>query len=282
MQNPFQKTIKDPDNDVPIGNAGDVEQLHKEFVSTTKTTISKQVDLNTRLFEYKEYLSGKTVALVGRASYMSGLRLGEQINDFDVVIRIHTYQIHGQPQEFKYPPNHEQYRLTSHKYVPTVYQPNVGSKTDVLYLRLQWIPYDVISRTLDTLKGDNVQWIGVETFFEMGQAAPQHHYIEQHWGPVHVLPIDFYGNVSARLNYAEPLPGTLIAAFLAESDAKKVFIAGCPCYQDSFGKREHAKLQIIGKHNTLADFHFMRQLVQRDERFGCDAIMQRLFSTEVS
>ena len=263
-------------------NHDDVQRLHQKFVTTTKTTVKPVVNLNERLEQFQAFLSDKTVALAGRANYLAQLELGRKINSYDVVIRIHTYQIHGEPQKVEYSPGHESKRLTHHSYVPAVYQPNIGSKTDVLYLRLQWIPYDVISRTLDTLTHDSVEWVGVETFFEMAQAAPQHHYIEQHWGPVHMFPVDFYGSVSARLNYAEPLPGTLVAAFLAESQAREVFIVGCPCYQDNFGKNEHAKLQIMGKHNTLADFHYLRQLIQRDERFTCDAIMNSLFNTEIS
>lgn len=143
-------------------------------------------------------------------------------------------------------------------------------------------PVSELSQMLELLKHDQTAWVGVETFAEMRDGAPRHHYIEQHFMPVHVIPIDFYGNLSARLNYSHPLPGTLIAAFLASTPASRIYVTGCPCYQDKSGKTEHAKLQIMGQHQTITDFHYLRQLIQRDERFTCDPIMESLFHTEVS
>lgn len=283
MQNPFEApTPRDPD----LGNQiNDIEKTHTlkaEFIKETQPEIEQTISLNKRLSEFKGYLNNKTVALIGRASYLATEEYGEEIDSFDVVIRIHTWQIHRTPENYQPLPEHESLAISGNWYVPALYQRNVGSKTDVLYLRLQWIDYATLTKTLEILNHDKTAWLGVETFAEMACAAPQHHFIEKHWGPIHVIPIGFFNAVAARLNYAEPLPGTTIAAFLAGSQAKAVKIFGCPCYQDTDGKTEHAKLQIQGKHNTLADFHYMRQLVQRDNRFSCDPIMMILFSSEIS
>lgn len=282
MQNPFQKTVKDPDNNVKIKSLTFVDEITSEFIQETATEVEPLYDLQNRLKEFKQFLADKSVAVVGRASYLKDLEQGHEIDSYDVVIRIHTWQIHGEPQEFKGTPEDEKNRISARKYIPARYQKNIGAKTDVLYLRLQWIDYSELSQMLELLKHDQTAWVGVETFAEMRDGAPRHHYIEQHFMPVHVIPIDFYGNLSARLNYSHPLPGTLIAAFLASTPASRIYITGCPCYQDKRGKTEHAKLQIMGQHQTITDFHYLRQLIQRDDRFTCDLIMESLFNTEVS
>lgn len=282
MQNPFEKTVKDPDNRVQIKSSTFVDDITSEFIRETATEVEPLYDLQDRLEEFKQFLADKSVAVVGRAGYLKDLEQGHEIDSYDVVIRIHTWQIHGEPQEFKGAPEDEKNRMSTRKYIPARYQKNIGSKTDVLYLRLQWIDYSELSRTLELLKHDQTAWVGVETFAEMRDGAPRHHYIEQHFMPVHVIPIDFYGNLSARLNYSHPLPGTLIAAFLASAPASQIYITGCPCYQDKKGKTEHAKLQIMGQHQTITDFHYLRQLIRRDGRFTCDPIMESLFRAEVS
>ena len=282
MQNPFEKTVKDPDNRVQIKSSTFVDDITSEFIRETAAEVEPLYDLQSRLEEFKQFLAGKSVAVVGRASYLKDLEQGSEIDSYDVVIRIHTWQIHGEPQEFKGTPEDEKNRISTRKYIPARYQKNIGSKTDVLYLRLQWINYSELSQVLELLKHDQTAWVGVETFAEMRDGAPRHHYIEQHFMPVHVIPIDFYGNLSARLNYSHPLPGTLIAAFLASTPASQIYITGCPCYQDKKGKTEHAKLQIMGQHQTITDFHYLRQLIRRDERFTCDPVMGSLFRAEVS
>lgn len=283
MQNPFEApTPRDPDLGNQINDVDKTHALKAEFIKETQPKIEQTISLNQRLSEFKDYLKNKTVALIGRASYLATEEYGEEIDSFDAVIRIHTWQIHRTPEKYEPLREPERLAISGKWYVPALYQRNIGSKTDVLYLRLQWIDYATLTKTLEIFKHDKTEWLGVETFAEMACAAAQHHFIERHWGPIHVIPIDFFNSVAARLNYAEPLPGTTIAAFLASSNAKAVKIFGCPCYQDAAGKTEHAKLHIQGKHNTLADFHYMRQLVERDNRFSCDPIMEYLLNSEIS
>ncbi len=283
MQNPFEKpSVRDPDNNCPIRGLDYVDEISAQFIKATGAKVEHQYDLSLRLNLFKQFVQNKSVAIIGRASYLRHLEQGVNIDKYDVVIRIHTWSIHNEPTEFKGTPEDEHNRISKRKYVPARYQTNIGSKTDVLYLRLQWIGFEDLTNTMELLKHDGTSWIGCETFTEMRDGAPRHHYIEQHFMPVHVIPIDFFGNLSARLNYSHPLPGTIIAAFLADTDARDIYITGCPCYQDKFGKTEHAKLELIGRHQTLTDFHYLRQLVQRDERFACDGVMAKLFETEIS
>ena len=281
LKQPTKKLIE-PDNDVPIKTLNDVDNITHSFVAESGTLVDPVVDLNQRLQEFRDYLRGESVAIVGRAGYLTEYKLGEFIDSHDVVIRIHTWHIHGQPQHFEDRVEYKTNRLSYKRFVPARYQINIGSRTDVLYLRLQWLVYADMSQIFDQLTHDGTSWIGVETFTEMRDGAPQHHYIEKNYMPVHIIPIDFFGSLSARLNYSHPLPGTLVSAFVAQTEASKIFIVGCPCYQDKKGKEEHAKLELIGRHKTLTDFHYLRQLVGRDDRVTCDEVMQKLFETEVS
>ena len=276
------KRLIEPDNDVPIKTLNDVNDIAHSFVAESGTLIDPVVDLNQRLQEFCDYLRGKSVAIVGRAGYLADYKLGELIDSQDVVIRIHTWHIHGETQHFKHSIEDEANRISHRKYVPARYQINVGSRTDVLYLRLQWLVYAELCQMFEMLKHDGTAFIGVETFTEMRDGAPRHHYIEKNYMPVHVIPMDFFGSLSARLNYSHPLPGTIVSAFVAHTEASKIFIVGCPCYQDKKGKEEHAKLELIGNHKTLTDFHYLRQLVERDHRVTCDKVMKQLFETEVS
>ena len=197
--------------------------------------------------------------------------MGEEIDNFDIVVRIHHWHIHREPEYERHLPEHEHLAISEARYVPPFYQRRVGSRTHVLYWRLQWMDYGTLTSVLDALrKFDSTDWIGVDIFAEMAYAAPQHHYIEQYWGPVHVIPIEFFNALAERLHFAEPLPGTVVTAFLASLQPRRVKLFGLPCYQDVDGKAEHAKLAIMGKHNTLTDFYFIRQLVERDERIECD------------
>ena len=273
---------RDPDNNARIETSDKPLEIKSKYIKESTPAVQRTVYLSSRAEQYKQYLKDKSVAIVGRASYLAEHEFGEEIDAHDVVVRIHTWQIHRTPTDYAPEEGDVERALSNRQFVPSRYHPNVGSKTDVLYLRLQWLPHDDLNQFITIYKHDGVAQVGCETFFEMAQAAPQHHYLEQHWGPVHVIPIDFYNDLSARLNYAEPLPGTLVSAYAATSFAKSVTIYGCPCYQDVLGKTEHAKLNILGKHNTLADFHYMRQLVQRDMRYSCDPIMDELFRLEIS
>lgn len=241
-----------------------------------------KINLEQRLREFADYINGKSVAIVGRASYLVHSEWGKEIDEFDVVVRIHSGNIHGCPSYDDYLPEKDHLALSDKRYIPPFYQRHVGSKTSVLYLRLQWLDYDILNHTLEILKRDGADWIGVETFWEMAYASAQYHYVDQHWERFHVIPIDFFHDVSARLHYVEPLPGTTIAAFLAWTQATQIKIFGCPCYQDKDGKKEQAKLTIMARHNTLADFHYIKQLVERDPRIECDPVMSALFGEYVT
>lgn len=282
MLKQIKPVLTDPENNVPIQTLDDVRENASSFAESATTLVNPVVDLHQRLQEFRDYLRGKSVAIIGRAAYLANYKLGKFIDSYDVVIRIHMWHIHGQPQQFKNEAEDEANRISPKKFVPARYQINVGSHTDVLYVRAQWLEFAEMSNMFEFLKHDGTSWIGVETFAEMQNGAAQHHYIEKHFMPVHVIPIDFYGSLSAMLNYSHPLPGTLIAAFIAQTEASKIFIVGCPCYQDVRGKEEHAKLEMIGRHKTITDFHYLRQLVRRDSRVYCDDVMQELFETEVN
>lgn len=274
--------IRDKDLGIPIRGIDAVASNANQFVRQAPVLVASKVGLTERLSQLSDYLAHKSVAVVGRASYLAHRTYGKEIDEFEEVVRIHHWHIHRAPEYKNHLPEHEHLALSKARYIPPFYHRHIGSKTSILYWRLQWMDYGTLTNTLEVLTHDNVKWIGVETFAEMAYAAAQLHYIEQYWGPIHVIPVDFFADVSARLHYAEPLPGTVIAAFMAQTQARHIKIFGCPCYQDNEGKREHAKLSIMGKHNTIADFYYMKQLVQRDPRVECDDVMKALFDAHVT
>ncbi len=205
--------------------------------------------------EFFALMENKSIAIVGRANYLATIEQREKIEAHDVVIRIHG------------PFTHKPY---IHDFQGDA-APYIGKRVDVYASRLWKKSHKRLIEMHDDFKRSGGTFVFVDSFFEFQRAVAAWLILEKRGIPVHIAPLSFYTWLSMQLDYAIPLPGTIVAAYIAETRARSIYITGCACYQESPGASTRAALE--SKHSCYSDSHFLRHLINRDSRFRCDAVM---------
>lgn len=114
----------------------------------------------------------------------------------------------------------------------------------------------------------------IENFHEMRISLSNWQLLEQNDVPAHIVPMHFYISLALRMGYAHPLPGTIMSSYIKLTEASKVYVTGCSCYQEN-GVCGMAWPHFYEGHVCYADSHFMKDLIEGDARFSCDEVMQR-------
>ena len=226
----------------------------------------------------KQLIEGKSVAIVGRAAYLAEKQQGEFIDSHDVVVRVHCNIPHPhQAEKVTVPDDCE-------SFVPLKFQRCLGTKTDAFaptnlaHLRIPYI--DTCYKRLSKI---GCGYIIQHKFYNVitGPAVLILDYIADNYMSVYVAPVKHFMEVSRQMEYAFPLPGTLLIYELLKMQPRSLYATGFTCFQDSTKLTAAADAILVRNHKPVLDLRFLRDTAQRDERFSIDSEMHHYFNNAI-
>jgi hypothetical protein len=214
----------------------------------------------------KDYLNGKTVALVGPAESIKGSKNGELIDSHDVVVRLNYAKI-SDPVD-------------------------CGTRTDVIY-------YDGTHRhDLPDSEYLVCSYPKSEWFFETRSSRVAEYYSHQYGDNHRIVDDELYNslksgveryNAKAGWFFSRPNTGLIAIADLLDHNIKKLFITGIDFYRTSYIKNHpdygETSLEDLKKvfekgdgmdyHDIEGQFEYFKGEVIKDSRLKVDTFLSQ-------
>ena len=227
--------------------------------------------------KYEDYLSGKRVALVGPAEYLSKLNTGTYIDSFDVVVRIN--------------------RGTE---VIDKYFSNIGKRTDILYNCLIKSPDNGGDIKVKEYTKNKIKWIAtIPSSDADGTSKSNKLHKMVNWFTVFKLKWNFNFHIMDHKKYSEvnkkveSRANTGFASIfdLLNHDVSKLYVTGFSFYLDNFmsgykngcerDEEEFAKQCFISKrHKQEPQWRYLKEIFQKDERVEVDEILKKILAMD--
>ena len=227
--------------------------------------------------KYLNYLSGKKVALVGPAEYLTKLNTGKYIDSFDVVVRIN--------------------RGTE---VIDKYFDSIGSRTDILYNCLIKSPDNGGDIKVKEYKKNKIKWIATTPSPYVNEASkPNELHKMVSWFTVFKLKWNFNFHIMDQKIYSlinkkvESRANTGFASIfdLLNHDISKLYITGFSFYLDNFmsgyksgcerDEEEFAKQCFVSKrHKQEPQWRYLKEIFQKDKRIEVDKILKKILTMD--
>ena len=227
--------------------------------------------------KYQNYLSGKRVALVGPAAYLTKLNTGKYIDSFDIVVRVN--------------------RGTE---VIDKYFNSIGRRTDILYNCLIKTPENGGEILVKEYKKNKIKWIstipssdknGITKSNKLHKMVSWFTVLKLKWNfNFHIMDYKKYSLVNEK---AESRANTGFAAIfdLLNHDVSKLYITGFSFYLDDFmsgykngcerDDEEFARLCFISKrHKQEPQWKYLKEIFQKDGRIEVDEILKKILSMD--
>lgn len=227
--------------------------------------------------KYQNYLSGKRVALVGPAAYLTKLNTGKHIDSYDVVVRIN--------------------RGTE---LLDRYFNSLGKRTDILYNCLIKSPDNGGDILVKEYKKNKIKWIatvpgsdsrGISKSNKLHKMVNWFTVLKLKWHfNFHVMDYRKYSNVNTK---AESRSNTGFAAIfdLLNHDVSKLYITGFSFYLDNFisgyksgcemNDEEFARHCFLSKrHKQEPQWKYLKEIFQKDKRIEVDEILKKILSMD--
>lgn len=212
--------------------------------------------------QYFEYLKDKNVILVGPAEYLVGQSKGEEINKYDVIVR-----------------------MNSSIPVPDKYKEDYGNRTDVLYHRLasQGFPTE---QTIRSWRSDGVKWIVVKMQTDHKKINRLKGLIKNHkvsW----LTAQKTVDELKKKIDRA-PNQGIITIVHLLSYPIKSLTVMGIDFYATGYFRgynnlvndSEREKMRIKNRqgriHNMASQVKYLRELWETDERFVIDDTLKEV------
>ena len=227
--------------------------------------------------KYIDYLSGKKVALVGPAEYLTKLNTGKYIDSFDVVVRVN--------------------RGTE---VIDKYFNSIGGRTDILYNCLIKSPDNGGDIKVKEYKKNKIKWIATTPNPYMDESSKS---IELHkmvsWFKVFKLKWNFNFHIMDPKKYflinkkVESRANTGFASIfdLLSHNISKLYITGFSFYLDNFmsgykygcerDEKEFARQCFVSKrHKQEPQWRYLKEIFEKDKRIEVDEILQKILAMD--
>lgn len=241
------------------------------------------IDSLNRMFS--EYLSGKSVALVGR-SCLDDIEQGEFIDSHDVVVRVHKavpYTSTDTSVEDNFYKNPQNDPVKAGEFVPERWHPIIGKRVNVFYHRVEHKnDPGYYQNWLTIFRDAGGEWICHDC--HRGTGSWQLHFM-QNYAPVRYVDWELKGEIVCEIKQKAEA-GTIIIADLLRYDLRSLYVTGFPCMMDNFIRKDspysHARLRNhpspqnhIGP-QSFANFKYVYEICQ-DPRVSVDKNMRKLF-----
>lgn len=229
--------------------------------------------------KFAEFISGKSVAIVGRAEYLNEVEQGEFIDSHDIVIRTHS--------NLPWPsPPFELSFESPDSFVPQSHHARLGTKTDAFAPSNlpHWAPY-YVDEILPQLIKRNCQWMIQHKIYNVPGVPDDPgkrtelaviDYVSDRYMPVFVASPEVFDDVTHALDYCFPMPGTLLIEEQVRLNPARLYVTGFTCYMDNKDQWLNARVALVREHKPLYDLRYLRNL-QREGRIEADDTMKRYF-----
>ena len=227
--------------------------------------------------KYQNYLSGKRVALVGPAEYLTKLSTGKYIDSFDVVVRVN--------------------RGTE---IIDKYFNSIGRRTDILYNCLIKTPDNGGDLSVKKYKKNKIKWIstipasdvnGISKSNKLHKMVSWFTVLKLKWNfNFHIMNYKKYSLVNEKV---ESRANTGFASIfdLLNHDVSKLYITGFSFYLDNFmsgykdgcerESEEFAKQCFISKrHKQEPQWRYLKETLQKNERVEVDDILKKILAMD--
>ena len=225
--------------------------------------------------KYKEYLKGKSVALVGPAEYLTNLDTGSYIDSFDIVVRINR----GME-------------------VIETYSKSIGKRTDILYNCLIESPDNGGIINIRNLSVNNVAWIATIPGSDVNGVCTSdklHKMVK--WFTVfkikrkfsyHIMDYQNYTQLNKKIN-SRANTGFAAIFDLLDHDVCKLYITGFSFYLDDFingykegcsrSEKEFAKQCFASKrHQQVPQWDLLKKTLCYDKRIEVDPVLEKILA----
>ena len=215
---------------------------------------------------YSEYLKNKSVILVGPARYLVGQNKGEEIDNFDIVVRMNT----SLP-------------------IPKKYEKDLGSRTDVLYHRLS----GNIFPTAEDIKNWNdvgVKWVVTKAQKTNNRSKKFKDLIKNY---------DIAWETSYKVadeikKYVERTPnqGLITILHLLNYSIKSLMVMGCDFYATGYhlgykgitSEKEIEKIRVKSRegklHNNPSQIIYLSKIWKDEPRFDVDEVLEKILTSK--
>lgn len=214
--------------------------------------------------DYRRFLTGKRVALVGPASTLRGSRMGPYIDSFDVVVRLN----HSWP-------------------LPSALTADVGSRTDVLYHNLNPKKQRFRRRDVRRMHADGIQWV-VSThparIARYRRRMQRFRRVSRGLVRLRAVPRKVKRILRPRVGSASG--GIIAVVDLLRFPVKRLFVTGFSFYETGYLSYPKYKRKFIrnalNHHNQKRHKAFFARLLVRDRRLRVDPWIERILAPNVA
>ena len=223
---------------------------------------------------WDERIQDKTVAVVGRGSYLENIEQGELIDSHDLVIRLHNPLPH--PQE-----NRDMIIEDGNdSFVPVEWQNKLGRKTDMFAADLAFRNHFDIRRVFQYFRDTGGKMCIMHKFYNVNDSIRQIDIIQDEFMPVFLASMENFIRLSRQMDYAFPLPGTLLIYEILLAEPKSLYYTGFSCFQDETRLGKQAEATLARQHHPLLDLRFLREITTVNEHISTDEFTMKLFERE--
>jgi len=214
--------------------------------------------------EYEEYLRDKRVILVGPATYLIGRNQGEEIDNYDIVVRMNNSL--PLPEEY-------------HKYL--------GSRTDVLYHGLfsDGFPQESEKQHWREI---NLKWI----VSKLGKSNSRSLRFEEFIKDIDIkwITTSKVRREISKYTKKSSSQGTITIVHLLQQPIKYLKVIGCDFYQTGYylgykGLQDEEQIENIRKINQSGKIHDMdsqikywAKLWKEDDRLKVDDVLEKILT----
>ena len=211
-----------------------------------------------------EFLSNKTVALVGPAASLRGQGRGEYIDSHDFVVRINYANIQSVV--------------------------DAGSRTDIVYYDGSYHDYSACNPRFLVCSYPKTEW-----FFESRCRSNVERFKKDY--EHYIVDPTIYNSIKTSLDVGQkirPNSGTIAIVDLLNSNLSNLYITGIDFYRSSYlsnhpdygskGLKEIKSIFAEGDngdyHDTDKQFHYFRNEIMKDDRIEVDEFLKKILSIQ--
>ena len=208
--------------------------------------------------DFKEFVSGKRIALVGPASTLKDQRMGTMIDAHDIVVRLN----HSWP-------------------LPKAFQEDIGTRVDVIYHNMNFTKQKMTRKEIVRMHRDGVKWmISTHPASEVRFRYRLRKFSKMNKGLLNfrALPGSLKKRMQKRVKH--PNAGLMAIEDLLRYPIRSVYVTGFSFYTTGYLKypnyRQSYAKRAVRHHDQNQNKSYFCRLITRDSRIEVDPWIAQL------
>lgn len=211
---------------------------------------------------FRDFIRGKSVAIVSSAPMLEDLTMGEEIDGHDIVVRIHSPM-----RTYNWKPDDE--------FMPLALRDKIGIRCDIFYTSGWDMAPDKFRRMIQSFVDQGGEFLCAENA-HLEDSGMQRLYDIQDIVMARAITLHDKGIFSQHLG-SIPFPGTTAIMDIARYQPKELLLVGFQCLVTN---SKPAGITIKnGNSVSKRDFNFLRELWRDNDNVSVDPIVESLFGS---